>query len=199
MPQNQLDAIDTLIVDELTKDARVSFVKLSQKLKVSNTLIHQRMRKLKEAGILKKCKITATDINEDVLESARQGIYPLRKMELNNRNYSSFKGSDSLSNYYKVKKEQVQMDARLRAQIEFKTHDLVQEDSIGNFHLVVCRNVLIYFNRELQNKVYETFTQSLGRGGFLGIGTMESMEGSLHRPHFSREDLNENIFKKIVD
>ena len=154
---------------------------------------------LKEAGVLHKARILATDINKDVLDHAKAGQYDFRKMELNNRNYMSFKGQSTLASYYKKSGAQIQMDKSLLKHTEFKIHDLVREGAFDQFHLVMCRNVLIYFNRELQNRVYKTFDQSLPRGGYLAIGTMESLEGSLSKTRFSKDRFDENIFKKVSD
>lgn len=152
---------------------------------------------LQEAGLLSKSRILATDINEDVLENAKLGLYSAKKMELNTRNYTSFKGAATISSYCNTIGDRVQMDPALLKHTDFKVHDLVRDQSFDQFHLVMCRNVLIYFNRELQNHVMKTFDDSLPKGGYLALGTMESLEGSAAKPRFSNERFDEKIYKKV--
>ena len=154
---------------------------------------------LKEAGLLKKTQIIATDINQDVLKEASSGLYPYKKMDLNAKNYNSFQGKGILTDYYRKNHDQAIMDPELIRNVSYRVHDLVRHGEFDKFHVVMCRNVMIYFNKELQNRVYGIFADSLMKGGFLGIGTMESMESSSHRARFTHQGFEENMFKKIGD
>lgn len=151
---------------------------------------------LSEAGLLNKVRIIATDINSDVLNAAKSGKISNKKMELNQKNYSSFMGSKSLSHYFKADSEGYVFDPTLLKSVTFQEHDLVREGSIGSFDLIMCRNVMIYFNKDLQNKVLTTFSESLPRAGYLTIGTMESLDGTLVKQQYAKGDFRENIYRK---
>ncbi|MGD1843846.1 MAG: CheR family methyltransferase [Salibacteraceae bacterium] len=151
---------------------------------------------LSEAGMLDKVRITATDINSDVLKVAQSGLIDAKKMELNQKNYSSFLGNSSLTHYFKREDNTMRIDPRLLRPVTFQEHDLAREGSIGGFDLVLCRNVMIYFNKDLQNRVLSTFSSSLARGSYLAIGTMESLDGTLVKAQFAKGNFRENIYRK---
>jgi chemotaxis protein methyltransferase CheR len=154
---------------------------------------------LHEAGLLRKTKIVATDLNSDVIKIAKEGVYQLKNQEVNTKNYEHFGGESKLSSYYEVIGNNVQYDQQLTANVDFMTHNLSQDGPFSNFDLIICRNVLIYFNFELQEKVIKTFEKSLSKGSFLGIGSKESISWCKASRFFKAEINEENIYKKVTD
>ena len=133
---------------------------------------------LEEEGFLKRAQIYATDFNTHSLEVAREGIYPLDKIQQFTANYNRAGGVTSFADYYHARYAAAKMDERLRHNVTFAYHNLVTDGVFGEMHLIICRNVLIYFDRTLQNHVLDLFAQSLCRRGFLCLGTKESIEFS---------------------
>jgi chemotaxis protein methyltransferase CheR len=154
---------------------------------------------LKESGLLKHSKIIATDINSNVLKVAEEGIYPLRNQKTNNENYEKLGGIGKLSDYYTVTNNFVHFDRQLLEKVDFKCHNLAQDGPISNFDLILCRNVLIYFNFELQEKVVQTFGKSMSTGSFLGIGSKESIIWYKASRFFETESYEEKIYRKVVE
>jgi chemotaxis protein methyltransferase CheR len=154
---------------------------------------------LKESGLSKHTRIVATDLNYDVLEVAKKGVYPLKSQESNNKNYEQFGGNGKLSDYYTVIGNTVQYDKQLIDNVDFRCHNLVQDGPVSNFDLIMCRNVLIYFNFELQEKVIQTFDKSMSTGSFLGIGSKESIRWCKTSGFFETESIEENIYRKVVE
>lgn len=154
---------------------------------------------LKEAGLLSCSEITATDINKHVLRVATKGVYPLRNQETNIKNYEQFGGKETLSDYYTATDNSVQFDKQLIANVDFRCHDLAQHELLGKFDLIICRNVLIYFNFELQEKVLQTFVQSLSKDAYLGIGSKESINWCRSARAFKEISFEEKIYKKISE
>lgn len=130
---------------------------------------------LKEQGVLNDCIIYATDINQSVLETARQGIYSLDNLKQYELNYKESEAKGNFKDYYEIKNGMAVMDPSLREKIIFSSHNLVSDRGFNKFDLVVCRNVLIYFNKELQSEVLQTFYESLNPKGFLALGSKESL------------------------
>lgn len=133
---------------------------------------------LKEEGIYDRCRIYATDINEEALSKARQGIYTLNQIKQYTKNYQSFDGKSSFSDYYNAKYNLVIMKEDLKRNIVWSSHNLVSDWVFNDIHLVFCRNVLIYFDHELQNRALQLFTKSLVRKGFLCLGIKETLRFS---------------------
>lgn len=154
---------------------------------------------LKEAGLLKHTTITATDINKHVLNVATKGLYPLRYQETNSKNYEQFGGKNQLTDYYTTSENNVQFDESLMKGVEFRCHDLAQDAPLGKFDLIICRNVLIYFNFELQEKVIQTFLQSMSKGSCLGIGSKESISWCRSARMFEEVSFEEKIYRKVSD
>lgn len=152
----------------------------------------------KEESIYQKCKIYATDINNKVLLKAREGIFNLSEMKNYSSNYFKAGGKVSLSDYYKVFYEQVLFDDTLKKNIVFAPHNLVSDSSFNEFNLIVCRNVLIYFKRELQERVIQLFLDSLVTFGYLALGTKESLPPKF-KEKFEIVDLKEKIYRKVSD
>ena len=130
---------------------------------------------MKEEGLGSKVKIYATDMNERVLQKARQGTIPLSKMQLYTKNYIQSGGKQSFSEYYQTDSHFAYFHKEMLSKIIFAQHNLVTDGSFNEFHVIICRNVLIYFNCELQAKVMKLFDESLAKGGFLGLGSKEAI------------------------
>ena len=131
---------------------------------------------LEEAGLYERTQIYATDFNENALRQAQEGIYPSREAQLWSRNYLAAGGSHSLADYYSARYEYIKLDQRLRRNVIFANHNLVTDEVFCEAHLVLCRNVLIYFSDPLQDRTLALFRDSLVRGGFLCLGTRESLD-----------------------
>lgn len=131
---------------------------------------------LKEEGFLDRARIYATDFNEDCLATAREGVYPLDRMRGYSRNYLLAGGRASLSEYYHACYNHARLDPALRRNVTFARHNLVSDGSFGEMHLILCRNVLIYFDFELQHRVLSVLRDSLVHRGFLTLGSRESLK-----------------------
>jgi len=150
----------------------------------------------REVGLYDRTRIYATDINEAVLSSAAEGIYPLAKMQEYTENYLAAGGSRSFSDYYRAAYDRAQLDRSLAENIVFAAHNLVSDRSFNEFHVIVCRNVLIYFDRSLQERVHRLFLGSLAPFGVLALGRKESMSHSDHAEHFDVVDETERIYRR---
>lgn len=133
---------------------------------------------LSEEGLYERTQIYATDIDKVVLDKARKGIYPLASFKQYGENYLKAGGKKQLSDYYTAKYDSVIMDQRLKKNIVFADHDLATDQVFGEMQVVVCRNVIIYFDRELQRRVFSLFRDSLDLGGILCLGSKETMRFS---------------------
>jgi len=153
---------------------------------------------LVEGGLATRARIYATDISAAALETARAGIYPLETLGEGSRNYFASDGQYSLSNYFLANREAGIMDSRLRQNITFARHNLAMDASFGEMQMIVCRNVLIYFNRDLQEKVLEMFWESLDNGGYLCLGSHESIAFTPVEKRFEVVDAQARIYRKRV-
>jgi len=151
---------------------------------------------LKEEGIYDRATIYATDFNDEALDRAREGIYQVGAMKEATRDYQLAGGKASLSEYYHARYDAVAMDNTLRERIVFSSHNLASDSAFGEMHLVFCRNVLIYFNRELQNRALGLFSESLVPGGYLCLGTKEQLQFTTASERFETVDSKANIYKK---
>lgn len=133
---------------------------------------------LKELDLLGKSLIYATDLNPAVLEKASLGMFPLSYMKQYSENYISSGGTQDFSRYYTAKYSLAKFDDELRRKMIFSTHNLVSDNSFNEFQLILCRNVLIYFDRDLQFKVLELFDDSLEELGYMALGTKETLDFS---------------------
>lgn len=152
---------------------------------------------LKELNLLNKSILYATDINPVVLEKASKGVFPQKLMQQYADNYLQAGGEMSLRNYYEPYFEQVKFRDELKKHIVFSTHNLAADTSFNQFQLIVCRNVLIYFNQELQNRVFTLFDQSLETQGFLALGSKETLQFSQINPHYQKANPKEKIWQKL--
>lgn len=151
---------------------------------------------LREEGLLERSVIYATDINQKALQKAKDGISPIDYMKSYTENYLKGGGLNSFSDYYKAKYNSVLWDKTLRDNIVFSVHNLAVDRSFNEFQLILCRNVLIYFNQGLQNKVICLFHESLCPLGFLALGNKESLLFSEQRKNFEEIDRKERIFMR---
>jgi chemotaxis protein methyltransferase CheR len=153
---------------------------------------------LEEEGLLYKSLIYATDFNEVILQKARLGIFPTERMKEYTRNYQLAGGKESFSRYYSVKNEVANMDKDLKKNIIFATHNLATDGVFGEMHLIMCRNVMIYFDKELQNRVIGLFHDSLIRKGILCLGEKESLRFTQYNRMFEELIVHEKIFQKML-
>ena len=150
----------------------------------------------REEGLSDRTIFYATDINPDALAKAESGVYSLDRMKLFTENYQQSGGTASLSDYYSTGYDVAMFDKSLRARVVFSDHSLVTDQSFAEMHLVSCRNVLIYFDRELQDRALGLFRQSIVRGGFLGLGAKETLRFSAHADGFSDFSREDKIYQK---
>jgi len=151
---------------------------------------------LKEEGLLNKSLIYATDFNDVVLMKAREGIYPNERIKDYTFNYQKAGGKRPFSDYYTSKYDAAIMDKSLKKNIVFSNHNLATDSVFGEMHLVMCRNVLIYFDRELQDRAIGLFNESLVRSGILCLGSKESIRFSEHADLFKEISAQEKIYQK---
>lgn len=150
---------------------------------------------LKETNLYHKSLIYATDINPTVLEKAATGIFPLNQMKAYSENYIRSGGSNDFSTYYVTGYDYAKFDSTLSERMIFSTHNLVSDTSFNEFQLILCRNVLIYFDKDLQERVFKVFDESLHNLGYLGLGTKETLRFSTIESHY-RQVENEKIWRK---
>lgn len=151
---------------------------------------------LREAGLEGRCRIYATDISEAVLAKAKAGIYPLAAMQEYTRNYIAAGGPRAFSDYYTACYGNAVLQASLRDNIVFAQHNLVTDRSFNEFQVVLCRNVMIYFNRSLQSRVHQLLRDSLCPFGFLALGTKESLEFTPLAAQFEELDGRYRIYRR---
>ncbi|ELR73922.1 Chemotaxis protein methyltransferase CheR [Fulvivirga imtechensis AK7] len=151
---------------------------------------------LKEEGLYDRVQIYATDFNEYSLKQAREGIFSLEDMKQYSGNYQQSNARHSFSNYYFSDFGLAIMDQSLKKNIVWANHNLVTDSDFTETHMIVCRNVLIYFNRGLQNKVYKLFYSSLVNGGILCLGSRENLYTSDFKNNFDVIDQDQKIYKK---
>jgi chemotaxis protein methyltransferase CheR len=152
---------------------------------------------LKEEGLLERSLIYATDINQRSLRKAKEGIFPASQMADYTANYVNSGGKGNFSDYYLAKYDGMLMDKTLRQAIVFSAHNLTTDHSFNEFQLILCRNVLIYFNQRLQNRVHHLFYESLCPFGILGLGNNESLFFSDKEHKYRAMDKKERIFVKL--
>ena len=151
---------------------------------------------LKEEGLWNRIQIYATDLNEVVLKQAKEGIYPIGGIKGWTRNYQQAGGRESFADYYTADYDSAVLDRRLREKIVFADHNLVTDGVFGEMNLIVCRNVLIYFSRRLQNRALDLFGRSLIPGGFLCLGSKETLRFSQNEDQFEVVSEEAKIYRK---
>ena len=153
---------------------------------------------LQEEGLYDRATIFATDFNEAVLEKAKEGIYALRDIRQYTTNYQKAGGTRPFAEYYHAQYKSAIMNQSLKSNITFASHNLVTDGVFGEMHLIFCRNVLIYFDKTLQNRVLSLFADSLNYGGFLCLGSKETLEFSSVADHFKVIDEQAKIYQKCT-
>lgn len=151
---------------------------------------------LEEAGLYERSQIFATDLSASALQHASEGIYPAREAQQWSRNYQAAGGTRSLSDYYSARYDLLKLDHRLRRNVTFAQHNLVSDKVFTEAHLVLCRNVLIYFSNPLQDRCLALFRDSLVRGGFLCLGMRESLDFAATAGDFSPLDAKLRIYRR---
>jgi chemotaxis protein methyltransferase CheR len=139
---------------------------------------------LREEGLLEKSLLYATDINPEALRAAEAGVYPLERMKVFTANHRSSGAPVSLSSYYTARYDFAVFDRSLRKNVVFSDHSLATDSSFAEVQLISCRNVLIYFERPLQDRTVALFRDSLSFRGFLGLGMKETLRFSRHETDF---------------
>jgi len=151
---------------------------------------------LKEEGLSERSQIYATDFNDLVLKKVKEGIYPIENIKQYTANYQKSGGKESFSNYYHSKYDSAIMNRELAKNITFANHNLTSDTVFGEMHLIMCRNVLIYFDKPLQDRALKLFHDSLASRGFLCLGTKESLQFSKVSKRFVIMARKEKIYQK---
>lgn len=154
---------------------------------------------LLEEGLHERAQLYATDFNEVILKRAKEGIYPVTAIRDYTANYQKAGGTGSFSDYYTAKYDSAIIAQSLKDNIVFADHNLVNDGVFGEMHLIFCRNVLIYFEKELQQRVIKLFHESLRPGGFLCLGAKESLKFSGYDDKFETFLDKEKIYRKRLN
>jgi len=152
---------------------------------------------LQEEGLYERARIYATDINEVVLQKAKSGIFPLNRMQEYTENYIKAGGTRSFSEYYTAMYDGALFSPALLKNVVFSQHNLVTDRSFSEFNLILCRNVLIYFDKALQERVHGLFYDSLATFGILGLGSKESLKFSRYEECYEVVSQGDKIYRKV--
>ncbi len=152
---------------------------------------------LQEEGLYDRSRIYATDINEVVLQKSKEGIFPLDRMQEYTENYIAAGGKRAFSDYYTAKYGGALFNPSLTKNVVFSLHNLVTDRSFAEFNVILCRNVLIYFDKSLQARVHGLFYDSLATFGILVLGSKESLRFSPYEDHYEQINGPEKIFRKV--
>ena len=153
---------------------------------------------LQEEGLYDRCRIYATDINDAVLKKAKEGIYQLELMQTYTNNYIRAGGTRSFSDYYTAAYDRVILKSSLRDNVVFAQHNLASDASFNEFHVILCRNVMIYFNSQLQSQVHHLLHDSLVMFGILGLGSKETMKFSPYEYAYQEIDNTSRLYRRIA-
>lgn len=153
---------------------------------------------LQEEGLYDRTTIYATDYNDEALAKAREGIYELDRVREFTKSYQEAGGKGSFADYYHARYEAAAIGSGFKQNLTFANHNLATDGVFGEMHMVVCRNVLIYFNRDLQDRALSLFAESLVNGGFLCIGTHEDLQFSSVAGAFEEVDRAARIYRRVV-
>ncbi len=151
-----------------------------------------------EEGLYNRCRIYATDMNEVVLRKAKAGIFPLNFMQEYTQLYLQAGGKQSFSEYYTAAYEGAILRSFLKENIVFSPHNLVTDASFNEFNVILCRNVLIYFNQKLQDHVHKLLYESLSMFGVLGLGKQERLLGVPYEQHYEELDNQEKLYRRVA-
>jgi chemotaxis protein methyltransferase CheR len=153
---------------------------------------------LHEEGLYERTRLYATDINEHVLATARAGVFPLDRMKQYTQNYIRAGGTRDFSEYYVAAYDNAQFSRALTENVVFAQHNLAMDRGFNEFNVIVCRNVLIYFDRRLQDEVHSLFYESLGTFGILALGHKESVRFTPYADRYEDVDADERVYRKIA-
>lgn len=151
---------------------------------------------LNEEGLKGRFRIYATDINEEVIRKAQEGIYPLKEIQHFTRNYQQAGGTGSFSDYYTARYGHAILSPMLREHIVFAAHNLTMDGNFGEMNLIFCRNVMIYFKESLKDRVLNLFDSSLVPGGFLCLGSKESLDQRTISSRYEEVKSRMQIYRK---
>ena len=152
---------------------------------------------LHEEGLYHRSRLYATDINEMSLRKAKAGIFPLELMKEYTQNYLLAGGKKSFSEYYTAAYENAIFSSNIKDNIIFSQHNLATDNSFNEFNIILCRNVLIYFDKVLQLRVHNLFYDSLVRFGILGLGRQESIKFTPHETNYEELERSEKLYRRI--
>lgn len=152
---------------------------------------------LKEANLLQKSLLYATDINPAVLEKVRLGMFPMNQMKQYSENYIHSGGREDFSKYYIAQYNTAKFDESFKSRIILATHNLVSDTSFNEFQLILCRNVMIYFDKDLQDRALDLFDNSLEKLGFLALGSKETLKFSSVMGRYKQLENKEKIWRKV--
>ncbi|QHS09568.1 protein-glutamate O-methyltransferase CheR [Sinimarinibacterium sp. NLF-5-8] len=153
---------------------------------------------LSEAGLYDRCRIYATDISTEALAHAREGIYPARSLPEDSEHYHRAGGQHTLSDYFHARYGHLKFSDALKRNIVFAEHNLAADGVFCEAQLVICRNVLIYFQPPLQDRAIGLFRDTLVRGGFLSLGSKEALDHSIHRRAFECIDSRQSLYRLLA-
>ena len=153
---------------------------------------------LQEENLYEKCRIYATDISPVVLRRAREGIFPLAAMREYTNNYHKAGGQHDFSDYYTAHYDNVIFNPTLRHNVVFSEHNLATDGSFNEFQVIMCRNVMIYFNKELQARVHNLFYDSLSMFGVFGLGNKESLKFTPRADYYQHINHNDKLYRKVL-
>jgi len=151
---------------------------------------------LKEEGIYDRCSIYATDMNDEAIQNVQKGIFPVKMLREYSLNYQKSGGKSTLSDYYHAKYDYAIFNSELLKNVTFANHNLAVDSVFMETHFILCRNVMIYFNRDLQNKVLNLFDDSLVNGGILCLGSKETIQFSSVENKYKELQENCRVFRK---
>jgi chemotaxis protein methyltransferase CheR len=152
---------------------------------------------LEEEGVYDRCRLYATDLNDDALAFARAGVYPLERVAGYESDYLRAGGCGALSDFYGVSGKQAMMQRTLQRNISWAQHNLVTDASFNDFQLIVCTNVLIYFRPTLQQRAHRLFSESLVRSGYLALGRRESLTFNPESSRYEAVAEGLSLFRKV--
>lgn len=152
---------------------------------------------LEEEGLYERCRLYATDMNESVLRAARSGIFPLARMRQYTANYLEAGGKEAFSTYYTASYGNAIIRPSLRRNVVFAQHNLASDGPFNAFNVILCRNVMIYFNADLQARVHQLFLESLVRFGFLCLGVKESLKHAVAERAYEPFNELHKIYRRV--
>ena len=153
---------------------------------------------LQEENLYSRCRIYATDISQSVLRKAREGIFPLAAMREYTANYHQAGGAHEFSDYYTAQYDSVLFSSSLKNNVVFSEHNLATDGSFNEFQVIMCRNVMIYFNKELQARVHNLLYDSLSMFGVFGLGNKESLKFTPRAEFYEGLNEKDKLYRKVA-